>query len=135
MKSYSLGFVFSLDGQSVALVQKNRPPMLAGLFNGIGGQVEDGETPVECCAREVQEEANLSVDANDWSPMGVISDGETFAVHVFSAHSDLSQAKTMTDEPISVFPVSDALNLPLAPSVFEILEKWSAPQVRSQFRV
>lgn len=135
MKRYSLGFVLSQDGQSVALVQKNRPPMLAGLFNGIGGHIEEGETPLQACVREVEEEANLMVVEENWTACGMITDGEFFEVHVFTAQADLSLAKTMTDEEIFVFPLSQALQLPLAPSALEILEKIAQPSIRSQPRM
>ena len=38
----------------------NRPPN-AGLWNGFGGKISPGETPLDCVRREVLEEAGIDL--------------------------------------------------------------------------
>jgi len=57
------GFLFSHDGAQVLMVRKTHPAWMAGKLNGIGGQIEAGESPVEAMRREFAEEAGLLVPA------------------------------------------------------------------------
>lgn len=63
---YVLGFLFNVSNQSVLLVKKNKPEFQKGLLNGIGGKIEEGETPLEAMKREFREETGIS-DELDWS--------------------------------------------------------------------
>ena len=84
MKSYVLGFCFSSDHSKVVLIEKNRPDWQAGRLNGIGGHVEEGETPFEAMRREFREEANYP-DELDWECYGRLF-GDDFEVWLFHAH-------------------------------------------------
>jgi 8-oxo-dGTP diphosphatase len=44
--------------EKVLLLYRNHPPN-AGLWNGVGGHIEFGETPHEACLREVHEETGF----------------------------------------------------------------------------
>jgi len=65
----------------------------AGKYNGLGGKVDEGETPLSAVIREVREEAGLSVSADGLRPMGAIEFRFPFRrdydhyVHVFVATS------------------------------------------------
>lgn len=50
---YTLCFLTRAD--RVLLLHRRRPPN-QGLWNGVGGRLEPGETPLAACLREVQEE-------------------------------------------------------------------------------
>lgn len=127
MKRYALGFVQSFNGERILLIQKNRPTFLAGLYNGIGGHVEDGESALQAVCRECDEEADLRIPPADWLQMGTITDGQSFEVHVFSARADITKALARTDEPLQIFDMVDVHRLPLAPSAREVLERLGAP--------
>lgn len=101
-------FVIS-DGQ-ILLIHKKRG-LGAGKINGPGGRLDDGETPLECAIREVEEELRIS-------PSGVgevgelqfqFVDGYSIHVWVFRA-SDYAGTPQETDEadplwtPISEIP-------------------------------
>lgn len=101
MTEYVAGFLF--ENEKVALVVKNRPAWQKGKMNGIGGHIEEGETPAEAMAREFVEETGYA-DPITWYPFAVLS-GEHFAVHFFYGYGDLSNVKTVTDEWIVVVPV------------------------------
>jgi len=63
MNNYVLTAVYStvFGVPSVALIRKDRPDWQAGLFNFIGGKVNDGEAPWDAAIRECLEEADLTV--------------------------------------------------------------------------
>lgn len=58
MKEYTVCFLFGHDLENVALVEKNRTEF-KGLLNGIGGELEPGETAMQCALREIAEESGL----------------------------------------------------------------------------
>jgi 8-oxo-dGTP diphosphatase len=61
-KRYVVGFYMGFgDDPLIALIQKKRPKWQEGKFNGIGGHVEETETPFEAMVREFREEAGLNV--------------------------------------------------------------------------
>jgi 8-oxo-dGTP pyrophosphatase MutT (NUDIX family) len=122
MKRYALGFVKSMDNQRVLLLQKVRPDFMAGLFNGVGGHIEEGETPVAAMVRECEEEADLRIPEEEWMLLDVIGDEETFEINVFYAHAEIEKAFARTDEPLQVFDLNEVHRLPLAQDCKEILE-------------
>lgn len=44
--NYTIGFITC--GEKVLLMQKNRPAWQKGKFNGIGGKINKGESPLNC---------------------------------------------------------------------------------------
>jgi len=81
MIAYTVGFLFTKDKREVMLVHKNRPGWQKGLYNGIGGHIDDGETPLECMIREFKEEADL--DIKDWQEFCILTDNKEWRVHFF----------------------------------------------------
>lgn len=84
MKRYTAGFLFTDDGQFVVLVQKNKPEWQRGLWNAIGGKVEDGETPLECMRREFKEECVFGAHELRWEQFATLR-GADWEVHFFRA--------------------------------------------------
>jgi len=101
---YVAGFLF--EGPNVALIRKQRPAWQKNRYNGIGGHVEPGESPLAAMVREFQEETSYVTVPTQWWPFCVLS-GEDFAVHFFSSYGRLSELKTTTDEEIVVLPISE----------------------------
>ncbi|MGG5812563.1 NUDIX domain-containing protein [Falsiroseomonas sp. CW058] len=103
---YVLGFALSLDRRSVMMIRKLRPSWQAGLLNGVGGRIEDGETPAAAMRREGWEEAGVDLD---WSPLATLR-GEGFHIEAFEAFSDeIWRAFSKTDEPVGVYPVAEVI--------------------------
>lgn len=94
--NYVAGFMFDGSG-NVALVKKNKPEWQKGKLNGIGGKIEEGETPIEAMVREFDEETGCL--HLGWQQFCTLS-GKGFTVHFFSSMGDLSQLKTMEAEEI-----------------------------------
>ena len=123
---YSMGFAVSLDGHRVLLLEKNRPSFLAGQWMGVAGHIEPGETPLEAVRREAEEESGLRV--NDWIELGMVRgqvnpDDQIF---MFAARTDLSVARTLTDERVAVFAWDEVEALPLGLAVQEIMDRLRA---------
>lgn len=105
MDRYVCGFYFSTDGDEVVLADKKRPAWQAGRLNGVGGRIEEGETPLEAMRREFLEETGLEVE--DWDDFCLHKDtAGTFEVFFFRAFgNDVHRCETTTDEEIDCYPV------------------------------
>lgn len=78
-KEMVLGFYFqqavpTAKDVRVWLIKKSKPVWQRGLFNGIGGKIEPGETPYQAIRREFEEEAGLTVKdiRSEWLLTAVI---------------------------------------------------------------
>jgi len=107
---YVAGFLFTEDLQNVWLIQKEKPFWQRGMFNGIGGKVEPGETPYAAMVREFKEEAGLNLTG--WREFVKLQfpDGEEDnglgEVTFFECISD-GVPMAMTKEEIFLVPVSE----------------------------
>ncbi|GEN52253.1 NUDIX hydrolase [Halobacillus faecis] len=101
---YTICFIKRED--ELLLLNRNSPPV-QGMWNGVGGKIEDGETPLSCVQREVAEETNLFLEEHLFEYKGTISwaiDGgrsggmETFLVTIHD--DDLYPVPVEIDEGI-----------------------------------
>jgi 8-oxo-dGTP diphosphatase len=100
---YVVGLMFdNLACDHVALIEKTHPKWQAGLLNGIGGKVEDKESPLHAMVREFEEETGVVVRAAHWSLVAVLN-GDGYQVHTFTCLGDVRALKTTTDERVVVF--------------------------------
>lgn len=64
---YVCGFAFDPKLDCVLLLKKARGPSFnVGRWNGIGGKIENGESPRGAMAREFQEECGIITKGEDW---------------------------------------------------------------------
>lgn len=116
-KAYVCGFLFSENKKVVALIRKNRPTWQAGKLNGIGGKIENFETPLQAMEREFFEETGVNIF--EWRQFAVLSgndsdvernanSGTSFKVYFFVAFSDgIYDANSTTDEEIKAVALED----------------------------
>jgi len=98
-QDYVLGFMFDQDGDTVALIRKDKPDWQKGKLNGIGGKVESGESAAGAMRREFKEEAG--VDFDDWRQV-LDYGGVGWTIYIFAAFSgDIYETKTMEEEIVS----------------------------------
>lgn len=116
MKVYVVGFLFTPDRHHVALIQKLKPAWQKGKLNGIGGKVEDGETPAEAMVREFTEEAGISFSAWEcflnmsvFDPANAEHSRLFFFRGTLSVMEDARRICSMTDEHVSFYDVSRLL--------------------------
>jgi len=104
MKYYVLGFVFNKAKNAVLLIEKKRPEWQAGYWNGIGGKIEENETPVEAIEREAWEEMGLH-HIFDHALTFVCPGGTVFVYYTVLDWPNIS-FKQKEDEPLKVWPVN-----------------------------
>lgn len=118
LRSYVLGFLFrhSCGRDLVTLVEKKRGPgNMAGTYNGVGGNVERGEIPLQSIQRECAEETGVS--GVDWMWIGTMS-GPDWTLDVYTGRVPDDQVpETLTDEAVLEIEPSRITELPLADGV------------------
>lgn len=105
---YVAGFFFDQSGEHVLLVRKNRPKWQAGKLNGVGGHIEQGESPLDAMVREFYEETDAQTMHRDWRQFATVG-GNGFTVHFFENRSIFPIYKTVTDEDIGIYQVDQLL--------------------------
>ena len=101
MIEYVLGFLFNPKMDRVVLIKKEKPDWQRGMWNGIGGKVDPGETHRHAMIREFEEETGLRVE--DWRYFGQMQN-DNVRVSLYVALSDaLDDVQTMTEEEVRVF--------------------------------
>ena len=102
---YVTGFLFSPDGQSVVLINKNRPDWQKGHKNGVGGKIEPNETPLDAMRREFVEETGVEIE--DWEEFATII-GPDYIVYFHCAFSEkYLLVESKTDEEVFFYEVSE----------------------------
>ncbi|MFC5598469.1 NUDIX hydrolase [Deinococcus cellulosilyticus] len=100
-----LGFAFDPSATQVVLIQKNRPAWQQGKLNGVGGKIEEGETPLQAMCREFEEETGLRLD--NWQHFATLI-GSGLEVFCFETRTEhLHLLHSCTDEEVSVYPLPD----------------------------
>lgn len=114
---YVVGFCFMPDVPSqhnqfqaheVVLIRKNRPDWQKGKLNGVGGRVEEGETPKQAMEREFSEETGRP--SSGWrSVLDMVFPDCVVHVFMLRLETAITFDKGLTDEPIEVWNVRDLL--------------------------
>lgn len=86
MRRYVLGFAFDGNDRCV-LMDRKKDDWQQGLINGLGGSIEDGETPVAAMIREFREECGAETATSDWRHMLTIYSSE-WRLAVFKGRID-----------------------------------------------
>lgn len=122
MQEYVLGFAFNSSKNEVVLVRKNRPKSLAGLWNGIGGKIEDKESPYEAMIREFREEAGVYLI--NWTWISIINAPE-LAYRIFVYYTIDNRISYVNQESYEEVTRLNPENLPkheLAPNARWLIE-------------
>lgn len=79
-----IGTVCFIISENKVLLAEIEYPDGRRLWNGIGGVVDEGETPAEAVAREISEETKLVVGKEDLVEATVVETGD-LELHVFTS--------------------------------------------------
>ena len=123
-QTYVLGFLFSDEGDKVALIRKNKPEWQSGKLNGIGGKVEHTEVPLQAMRREFEEETGSPLEA--WERFACMQ-GQGWTVHAFRAFSTeaLERCRTMEQEQVIIVQPRDLFFFAGRPYIFNL--NWLIP--------
>ena len=127
---YVVGLIFSEDWQTLLLIRKSRPWWQAQLLNGVGGKVEDAESPIMAMVRECQEETALRIPALAWQH-ALTCMGVSYEIHYFYAVTDaLHGAESLTDEPVELIRLDTLMTQQLVPDLRWIIPFCVQPQIK-----
>lgn len=124
--NYVLGFMFSPDMERVVLIRKTKPEFQKGKLNGVGGKIEENETPIKAMIREFQVETGVSTKESDWIYYGKFSEfinsdamySGIAVIHVFKCiSSEGENTQSLTEEFVANYKVSHINMLNLASSL------------------
>ncbi len=104
LEEISLVVGFITDGKRILLINKNRPENQKGLFNGVGGAVQENETPLEAMVREAKEETGLEI--KEWIEIDVFPYPNGITLYLYQATiscKEIEQFQSPTDEKVSLF--------------------------------
>lgn len=121
MTNYVCGFAFDREHHNVlVLIEKNKPEWQKGKLNGIGGKIEDGETPHAAMVRECREETGLEIP--EWKQFARYT-GDWGTVHFFTSNTaNVFQAQMLESEQIIILSIETALSMPHIPNL-----RWLIP--------
>lgn len=122
---YSVGFLH--DDTRVVLIQKSRPSWQAGLLNGVGGHLEQGEDGFRAMRREFKEETGVYVPV--WEKFLTL-EGAKSRIHCFASYDTgnwINQVTSTTDEPVFVVKFADMLMRATVPNI-----RWIIPLMRQR---
>jgi 8-oxo-dGTP diphosphatase len=118
----TLGYVLSRDGESVLMIRRTRPGDPArGKFNGLGGKLDPDEDVAAGMARELYEEAGITVTRMDlratisWPGFG--ADNESWFAFVFVV-------REWEGEPVASNHEGELSWVPIADVVAGEVEMW-----------
>ncbi|WP_078596233.1 NUDIX hydrolase [Evansella clarkii] len=69
---YKQTLCFIRRDDEILMLNRDYKPTL-GLWNGVGGKMEENETPLECVIREVMEETNIDINGCEIIDKGIIT--------------------------------------------------------------
>lgn len=114
MIEYSMTFIFNKSLDKILLIKKNRPSLMVGLFNGIGGHRESEDKSYEDCAiREIKEECDLDLKKSELVKIHELTDFKNYYVAVFVATLEekrIEMFNSLTSEDIYYLTLSEIDN-------------------------
>ena len=114
VKRYVVGFMFDTSLNWVVLIRKNRPVWQAGKLNGVGGKVEDNESPYAAMLREFCEETGMETSKWHlflWYNYGDLgTPGSLGEIYFYWTIGDVTKARSVTDEQVEVMEIDQLSN-------------------------
>ena len=118
--------VFLLNGEDVLLIRyAESKGTWAGLYNGIGGHIERGESPMQAARREVHEECGLPLVKLAFCGTVIVDSGAQrgIGLYVFVGRPDQRTAHPSSEGDLAWVAVEAIQDLPLMPDMAEIFAR------------
>ncbi len=122
MTDYVLGYLFNVHRSQVWLIRKERPAWQKGKLNGIGGHVEDGESPLDAMRREFKEETGVGVLFWEHTLRLFSDDWQVYVFRAFVSNSVFFSVRQTTDETPQSVPAKDIVRFSTIPNL-----QWMIP--------
>ncbi len=106
-QAYVCGFAFKhplepFHDKVILILKLRGPDVVRNRYNGIGGKIEEGETPIQAMVREFEEEAGAKTNPEDWE-LFVVLNGPWGEVHFFRHFAELDGLRLSDDSPTDEF--------------------------------
>lgn len=128
--NYVLGFAFrphDVWEDGVVLIRKTKPDWQAGKLNGVGGKIEEDESPVAAMVREFEEETGHKTVGDDWTYVTRLSFGDGTQIYVYATNLPPEAiVKTTTEERVKLTAL---VSIPGSPEIIPNLE-WLIPMAQ-----
>ncbi len=91
MAMYRYTLVFINIASHIVMINRNKAPWM-GMWNGLGGKIQEDETPKQSIKREIQEELGVHISPHDILERGILTwntfeaDGQ--GIHLFYVELD-----------------------------------------------
>lgn len=91
MAMYTYTLVFINIKSNIVMINRNKTPWM-GMWNGLGGKIKEGETPLQSIQREIQEELGVHISFHNILERGILTwntfeaDGQ--GIHLFYVELD-----------------------------------------------
>ena len=66
MMKYNTVVIFVIHGDEILMLNRNKHSWM-GMWNSVGGKIENGETPIEAAIRETYEETGIKISENNFN--------------------------------------------------------------------
>ncbi len=108
---YEFTLCFLVQDHHVLMLERQKEPN-KGLWNGVGGHIEPGESPNHACVREIEEETGILVDEIRFC--GVLSWESWYfpggGMYIYRADPKVSKVVASDEGPLEWKPVEWVLN-------------------------
>lgn len=84
MAMYTYTLVFINIASHIVMINRNKTPWM-GMWNGLGGKIQEDETPKQSIQREIQEELGVHISLHNILERGVLT-WNTFEAHGQGIH-------------------------------------------------
>ena len=88
---YTYTLVFINIASKIVMINRNKAPWM-GMWNGLGGKIQEDETPLQSIQREIQEELGIHISKHDILDRGVLTwnafEAHGHGIHLFYVELD-----------------------------------------------
>ena len=134
MANYVLGFAFEKIAKGeykVAILKKNNKfNHMCGMFNGVGGKVEEDEGSFEAMSREFREETGVFIPEQDWKHFYVFNLNENYIDCFVTIVETLEFIESITKEEVKIFSIYELNRIPKVEDL-NILIKGALNEIQS----